>query len=506
VQSVKLIKKGRAFVEPLSNLQDTCHVFEEGQDVYSVMLNQTDIGFNVRGHNKFYQIQLLAKDKGNLFYVFTRWGRVGVTGQQATEPCADIETAKRVFKEKFKAKTGNQWDNRANFTFVKGKYDMVELDAVDAADESGPSGEAEKKPARTDLESKLHPRVKDFMSLISDTKMWEQQLVEMEIDLKKMPLGKLSKKQIKEGYEILTRIQAVIEGKGVDGEDVAGLSNRFYTKIPHDFGFKRPTYISSLRSVKIKMDLLETLGDLEIATKLINEESSAGLGALHPLDAHYKSMHVDMRPLPKDSKQWETIEKMVRDTHAPTHASYSLEVVDLFEVDREGEQERAGKYKDLHNHQLLWHGSRLTNWMGILSQGLRIAPPEAPSTGYMFGKGVYFADLVSKSANYCATSRTNNTGVLLLCDVALGNTYDLTTSEFITQLPNGKHSTKGCGTQVPDVKGDIEVEPGLVAHTGPITQDKSITAGHLMYNEYIVYDIAQIQLRYLVRLKFNYKR
>ena len=33
--------------------------------------------------------------------------------------------------------------------------------------------------------------------------------------------------------------------------------------------------------------------------------------------------------------------------------------------------------------QLLWHGSRLSNWVGILSQGLRIAPPEAPVTGYM---------------------------------------------------------------------------------------------------------------------------
>ena len=52
--------------------------------------------------------------------------------------------------------------------------------------------------------------------------------------------------------------------------------------------------------------------------------------------------------------------------------------------------------------------------------GLRIAPPEAPVTGYMFGKGVYFADMVSKSANYCNTTRSNNTGLLLLCDVALG--------------------------------------------------------------------------------------
>lgn len=44
---------------------------------------------------------------------------------------------------------------------------------------------------------------------------------------------------------------------------------------------------------------------------------------------------------------------------------------------------------------LLWHGSRSTNFAGILKQGLRIAPPEAPVSGYMFGKGVYFADVCS---------------------------------------------------------------------------------------------------------------
>lgn len=49
--------------------------------------------------------------------------------------------------------------------------------------------------------------------------------------------------------------------------------------------------------------------------------------------------------------------------------------------------------------------------------GLRIAPPEAPVTGYMFGKGVYFADMFSKSANYCYASPTAGDGVLLLCEV-----------------------------------------------------------------------------------------
>lgn len=100
---------------------------------------------------------------------------------------------------------------------------------------------------------------------------------------------------------------------------------------------------------------------------------------------------------------------------------------------------------------LLWHGSRLTNMVGILSTGLRIAPPEAPVTGYMFGKGIYFADMVSKSANYCFTNRDNNVGILLLCEVALGNTNDLTASCYTAnKLPANKNSTKGIGKTQPD--------------------------------------------------------
>jgi poly [ADP-ribose] polymerase len=60
-------------------------------------------------------------------------------------------------------------------------------------------------------------------------------------------------------------------------------------------------------------------------------------------------------------------------THAATHRSYELELVDLFELHSEIEKERYTK--DIPNKMLLWHGSRLTNFVGILSQGLRIAPP-----------------------------------------------------------------------------------------------------------------------------------
>ena len=54
-------------------------------------------------------------------------------------------------------------------------------------------------------------------------------------------------------------------------------------------------------------------------------------------------------------------------------------ILQVFKVIRDGEEDRLKVKKGLGNCKLLWHGSRVTNFAGILSQGLRIAPPEAPS-------------------------------------------------------------------------------------------------------------------------------
>ena len=98
---------------------------------------------------------------------------------------------------------------------------------------------------------------------------------------------------------------------------------------------------------------------------------------------------------------------------------------------------------------------------------MRIAPPEAPSTGYLFGKGVYFADMISKSWPYACPYLSGGVGCYLLCEVALGETNDLAYINYnAAQLPKGKHSTKALGTQHPDPSdkailfGDVEVPYG----------------------------------------------
>lgn len=143
-------------------------------------------------------------------------------------------------------------------------------------------------------------------------------------------------------------------------------------------------------------------------------------------DAYYDQLKTDIELLDKNTEEFKIIREYVKNTHAATHNQYGLEIIQVFKVKRHGEEERFETFRNLHNRKLLWHGSRRSNFAGILSQGLRIAPPEAPVTGYMFGKGIYFADMVSKSANYCFTGPANNIGLMLLCDVALGDVSVLT--------------------------------------------------------------------------------
>lgn len=88
----------------------------------------------------------------------------------------------------------------------------------------------------------------------------------------------------------------------------------------------------------------------------------------------------------------------------------------------------------------------------------------------MFGKGVYFADMVTKSANYCFTNPSNNTGLMMLCEVALGETNDKLHADYYANLlPPGKMSTKGCGKNAPSSGknlGDIFVPCGKGVNTG----------------------------------------
>ncbi|CAG8465535.1 1192_t:CDS:2 [Ambispora leptoticha] len=493
---VTIIKKGAAAVDSSFQYKNTTHVFVDEEAIWDCLLNQTNVKNN---NNKYFVIQLLQSDSGTNYYVFTRWGRVGYNGTSATYgPTSSLDSAKHEFQRKFYDKTRNRWldvcKNISAFTPIKSKYTLLERDY-------GGDGK-EKEIVTKPRESKLHPKVQDIIQMIFDVGSWNDTMIALNYDASKLPLGKLSKATVNQGYLALKRIAAVLNGE--EQGDLTELSNAFYTVIPHNFGMRKPPIISSNEVLKLKLQMVETLGEIEIASALLNQANES---SKNQLDAYYDSLMLEtMEPLDHNSEEFKLILKYVENTQGATHDQYKLEVLEVFDLERQGERERYKPFSDFHNRMLLWHGSRKTNYAGILSQGLRIAPPHVPSTGYMFGKGVYFADCVSKSANYCFTDNKNNIGLMLLCEVALGDMLELVDADYNADRlvkKEGKHCTKGLGLTIPNPNGSITLENGTVVPCGKGINSNN--ANYLQYNEYIVYDVNQIFQKYLLKVKFNYK-
>ena len=166
--------------------------------------------------------------------------------------------------------------------------------------------------------------------------------------------------------------------------------------------------------------MLQSLLDLESSYSLLRKlKENNPTSSDDMIKYYYDKLKCQMKSLNKESEEYAQIIDYVKDSHRPAHTGFKLNVEEIIEIDREGEEENFNQ-QNLHNRTLLWHGSRTSNFAGILSKGLKIAPKEALPSGYMFGKGIYFAEVVSKSANYCVVSKADPYGYLLLCDVALG--------------------------------------------------------------------------------------
>lgn len=82
------------------------------------------------------------------------------------------------------------------------------------------------------------------------------------------------------------------------------------------------------------------------------------------IDAYYKGLTCELSELSKESAEFISIEQAVKGTHAVTHSTYRLDVLNIYECSRHGELERFNEFLSKHsicNRRLLWHGSRLVS-------------------------------------------------------------------------------------------------------------------------------------------------
>ncbi|KAM0433938.1 hypothetical protein ACHAPT_003882 [Fusarium lateritium] len=487
--------------------------------IYDASLNQSN---STNNNNKFYRIQILKDPKSATFKTWTRWGRVGEGGQKAVLGGGSLDDAIKQFEKKFKDKSGLTWDKRGDnpkagkYAFIERSYDP-DSDDDDEDDVKAVKKEGDETPAP---KCTLEKPVKELMELIFNQQYFQATMTALNYDAKKLPLGKLSKATITRGFQQLKDLAALLDDPTLAAsqwemtmpEATEHLSNLYYTLIPHAFGRNRPPVIRDNAMLKKEIELLESLSDMKDAADIMKVDRKT-VDTVHPLDRQFQGLGLEeMTPLDHKSNEFIHLESYLNESRGATH-HMSYEVQDIFRIERQGETQRFdnSEYSTINSdRRLLWHGSRCTNFGGILSQGLRIAPPEAPVSGYMFGKGIYLADMSSKSAGYCCSYISNGHALLLLCEAELGDPIQKLTQADYDAGDNAKakgmHSTWGQGNTGPSKW----VDAGIVHESleGIKMPDAKVKPGptgvknaSLYYNEYICYDIAQVKLRYLLRVK-----
>lgn len=504
--SQKMVVKHGYVVDSKCTVASTTHVYVDPvtKKPWQANLSAMDIS---TGKNSFYKLQIVKDDNVSKFYLFRAWGRVGTEiGGTKTEKMS-LEDCTELFERLFQEKTQNTWEDYVHGNFKKNAHGMDAIE-VGYTEKKKPDKKLATKLNVSMSKSKLAREVKELISMIFDVDAMNAAMKEFEIDLEKMPLGHFTHNHILKAYNVLTDLQRVLEERqGSSNENAKTVpkgkfiefTNRFYTLIPHATGLGTPPMLDNMQILKEKTAMLDNLLEIEIAYKIIESDSDeVNSGAKDVFDSHYERLNCAIEPLDQGTDEFSLIKRYVENTHAPTH-EIRLEIVNVLKVEREVEAKR---FKEqIGNRHLLWHGSRTTNYAGILSQGLRIAPPEAPVTGYMFGKGIYTADMVTKSANYCYTMAGE--GLLLLCDVDLGEVQLEKDAKDIKKPKRGKNSVKGIGGVQPNPAESERLGDCCVPCGKPIKSKEEDLS--LLYNEYIVYDEAQIKLRYIVRVKFHNK-
>lgn len=420
-------------------------------------------------NNKFYE--LVLEEDGQT--VVAKWGRVGAGSQSKTYTGGKYEfdkiLASKIAKGYVKSKTVSittaRSSTNANLAEAA-KRDMLGDKVLD-----------KKSSILVTLVEKL-------------TEINRHQIIaasngQIKIDdsgLITTPLGLVTASTITEARELLEKIEASVARKSFTTNTyIASLENYLELipqKVPHKRGWYE-TFFTDFSSLTAQSSLLDQLeGSLDIY-KQKEKDILKKMNEKNKIDEKVFSTQLEMVT---DPAIFSKLEKFYNSNKNARHVSAHLKLKNVFQLKNDEFTKRfEEKTKKVSNIKTLWHGTRAFNVLSIFKNGL-IIPKSGGNyhiTGRMFGDGVYFSDQSTKALNYSygywGGGKVEDNCFMLVADVAMGNEY----------IPDGYGSSRSY-----PVKGHDSV----FAKAGK---------SGILNNEMIVYDLAQINLKYLCEFAKN---
>jgi poly [ADP-ribose] polymerase len=455
---VKAWKKG-AVGEP--GFPDDFEVVERA------VLQRTDLTTN---NNKYYGLELHRA--GHSFRVFTHYGR---TDDLEKNPDAGVRES-RYFATEDEARDGYAAIYADKTRSTKG-YKEVALASsrIGSRPTMDDDGSAAAKPApqasSPKASSTLHPEVQALVNLVyAEATSALTTTVTAKITAKgiETPLGVLELGQVQKGEAILAQLYAEFHKGQKRKSELTRLSGEFYSVIPHRLGRTRAaieaSVIDNIAAFEEKQQTLQLMRDMMSVQNVLFEAD---------VDARAKALGCEIGFVEPKEARFSELADMVVKSQIKTK---SVKVKNIFTVRRGGEHETF--QSEIPNQRLLFHGSRIKNWAGILSRGL-LMPKVAVQMGVhrsdegWLGNGIYFGDAACASTFYTTPGKAG-TRLMALALVALGEMKEYTRISYgLSAPPPGYHSCHG-----------LRSRPGL--------------RSQFEDDEYAVYQTNQQRLEYLV--------
>jgi poly [ADP-ribose] polymerase 2/3/4 len=450
------------------------------------VLQLTDLTNN---NNKYYAIELhqaIDPPAGSqAFRVFTHYGRTDDletnpnAGAKETRyfdelPVAEVNYGK-IYREKSSPSKGYKEVSLASSKIGSHKARGTSSGEVDAKTLERIEGEKEKRAARPP--SQLTAGVQNLVRYIYDeatNALTNTVAAKITANGIETPLGVLTLGQIERGEMILQQLYGAFQNKEAKNfaSQTEDLSGEFYTCIPHRIGRTREaiqsSIINSLEQFEQKQETLQLMKDM----LQVNGDSGNVL-FFDEIDAKFDALKCQIHALSANDGDFQRVADYVVKSQIK---SKSIKVKNVFTLKRPHEWDAFNNAID--NQRELFHGSRIKNWVGLLSRGI-LMPKIVVSMGVnrtdagWLGNGIYFGD-ASCTASFYTTAGKQGTRFMAVARVALGKMAPYKKITYgIEKPPEGFDSCHG------------------VRH-------KLLSPSQFADDEYVIYNQNQQRLEYLV--------
>eukprot|EP01132_Coremiostelium_polycephalum_P005506 gene5506-6860_t len=384
----------------------------------------TNIGDN---NNKFYYLELQEDILSSKYRVLTRYGRTDGKTTTETRYPDNLDDAKNLYSFIYNEK------NKKGYRLVEVVKSSIKPSTVEPTTISSSSVLSQYSRLSNDVEQLIQMIYNEATNSLTNS--CSAKITEHGIET---PLGVLSFEQVEKGEQILDEIHKVLKSKFPSPSVLEQLSSKFYTTIPHKMGRTKAdidkAVIRNLDLLNQKVELLQLMKDLL-------KVNSSGALSNTASDMKYMALKTDLNVLNTYSSDFQRISKMAMDT-APVGAN----ITNIFKITKSSEEDAFTR--SVKPTKLLFHGSRVSNFVGILSRGV-LLPKVVVNVGGsrtdfgFLGAGIYFGDRLSTASIY-AHPTSEQKRLVLVCEVALGKSMEYTKiDQTLTIPPMGYQSCLG---------------------------------------------------------------